>query len=429
MLTGIALVGLSVANGFADVTVDVTQVKQNWPWSHDVAVSFTLAGTTEPMDIDVTLSSNGKTVQMPFGSVFGEATSLRDGTYTLKIDPTKTEFANERMLTDAKVSLTAVTERLYMVVDLTAGINSLTSADVTFRNTVDGTGTQWTDEYKTNKLVLKRIKASTFKMGNPKARSSYGHETPQHDVTLSRDYYLGVYELTIAQHKKLGVSWPVGGNDQYYTADEPMRPAHCLRHYTLRGGQYTQFDALRYPSAGSPLGKLRTKTGGLYIFDYPTEAQWENAAHAGHDGERYDGIAGNFSDAEWNAGIDSAEYLKTIARTAKNTASTDRACTADAGGLARVGSYAANDWGFYDMLGNVAEWVSETYCYGFAGLDPIDPFYIDRNPAEPYTNIYGVLRGGDIGGNLKSCRSTYRSNYKVGNGANTCGTRLSVTVW
>ena len=416
-LVGIALVALSAASAFAEVTANVTQVKQNWPWSRDVAVTFTLSGATEPMDIDVTLSSNGKSVQMPFGSVFGEATSLTNGTYTLKIDPTKTEFARERLLTDAQVSLTPVTERLYMVVDLTAGLDNLTPASVSFRNTVDGTGTQWSDTYKSDKLVLKRVKATSFTMGNTVARSGYGHEYPQRQVVLTRDYYLGVYELTLAQYKKLGGGWPLKSSDSYFKADEPFRPAHCLRYNTLRGYTYTSIP----PTPGSKLDTFGKKTG--YGFDYPTEAQWENAAHAGVPGERYDGTVGTFSDAEWNAGIDSTGYLNTIARNLNNAVTTtDRTVTADEGGLARVGTYAPNAWGFYDMIGNVGEWVRDSYNGGSYGDTPaVDPYDHGENKNK-------IVRGGSFDGGINTCRVTYRRTVDPGQAYTYLGARLCVTV-
>ena len=415
-LIGIALAVLSAANGFAEVAVNVTQVKQDWPWSREVAVTFTLSGATEPVDIDVTLSANGKSVQIPFGSVFGEATSLTDGAYTLKIDPTKTEFASERILANAQVSLTPVTERLYMVVDLTAGINNLTPAAVSFRNTVDGSGTQWSDTYKSDKLVLKRVKATSFTMGNTVGRSGYGHEAPQRQVVLTRDYYLGVYELTIAQYKKLGGGWPLKGEDPYFKADEPLRPAHCLRYGTLRGSTYTSIP----PTSGSILDNFGKKTG--FVFDYPTEAQWENAAHAGVAGERYDGTVGTFSDAEWNTGIDSANYLNTIARNANNYVTDDKTATADEGGLARVGSYEPNAWGFYDMLGNVAEWARDSYNGGSFGNAPaVDPCVLSSDANK-------VLRGGSYSENIQKCRATNRLQSRPTQAGTYQGVRLCVTV-
>ncbi len=56
------------------------------------------------------------------------------------------------------------------------------------------------------KLVL--IPKGTFMMGSPESEQGRNEDETQHEVTISKDYYLGVYEVTQAQYEKTAASWP-----------------------------------------------------------------------------------------------------------------------------------------------------------------------------------------------------------------------------
>ena len=391
------------------VTVSDVFVQPRWPWDTKVDIHFVLSGVDAAYDVIPTFSVGGEPVAVAEGSLSGDEELLGNGAHTLTWDPSA---LGKVKLENLRVSLTPVPSKTYMIVDLASGA-------VGFTNKVIGTGTQWDDLYKTDYLVLKRVRATTFKMGNTISRSGASHEYPQHDVTLTKDYYLGVYELTIAQYKKIGGAWPLKNTDPYYSANEPLRPAHCLRDTTLRSDV-----SVAETASNTLLGKLSAKNGNVYKFEYPTEAQWENAAHAGVAGERYDGTVGTFSDAEWNTGIDSANYLNTIARNANNYVTDDKTATADEGGLARVGSYEPNAWGFYDMLGNVAEYCRDGYSSSaYRDLPSTNPCYV---PTATGQNI--SLRGGAYNEGLKNCRATSRVSMKHGNNGTGNGARLCVTI-
>ena len=74
----------------------------------------------------------------------------------------------------------------YCVIDLSAG-DKATSYPVTYLSDVPVGG--WTDEYKTNKLVLRLIDSGSFKMCG------------KYDVTLTKPYYIGVFEVTQKQYQ------------------------------------------------------------------------------------------------------------------------------------------------------------------------------------------------------------------------------------
>ena len=135
----------------------------------------------------------------------------------------------------------------------------------------------------------------------------------------------------------------------------------------MTGGPATLDPQYLYPGAPHPssfIGRLRTFFGGEIDFDLPSEAQWEWACRGG------------YGRTLWNDGssivaIDHDENLDRLARYKWTTTShadkyesLDVATCSTGDGTATVGSYAPNDFGLYDMHGNVAE-----YCLDFKAND------------------------------------------------------------
>ena len=87
----------------------------------------------------------------------------------------------------------------YCVIDLSAGANAATYPVSYLADVPDG---GWTDEYKTTKLVLRVIEPGSFKMCG------------SYDVTLTRPYYMGVFEVTQKQYELV-----TGGNPSRYKGD------------------------------------------------------------------------------------------------------------------------------------------------------------------------------------------------------------------
>ncbi|MBR3085954.1 MAG: formylglycine-generating enzyme family protein [Kiritimatiellae bacterium] len=411
----------------AEPAVEVLSVAQRWPFSRLVDVTYTLSGAASAIDIDVSLTSNGKTVAVPDAALTGKARSVSNGgPYRLTFDPTRTEFSGEEMLSDCVVTLSPTVEKLFMLVNLDDSLGD-TAERVSYTNQVIGTGTQWDDLYKTNYIVLRRIPAGTFTMGRASSPGSgFGHETPQHDVTLTRDFYMAVYETTIAQFAKINGSFPISSTDNYFTDKDPLRPAHCVRYATLRGEAWDATNDLataRDCGSGNFLAQLRAKTGGAFPFDLPTEAQWEYACRAGTAGDYYTG-------ENMTAFADIDAKLATLARYRYNGGYPDNGATvpstsasATEGGPARVGSLAPNNWGLYDMLGNVAEWCLDWYG-GSLGSEPaVDPM----GAAMPESNPKRIVKGGSWSGTAKLCRTSYRTSLITLEKGNGMGFRLCLT--
>lgn len=246
----------------------------------------------------------------------------------------------------------------YCVIDLSAG----PSAFVWPVSSVSD-GTFNTDEYKTTKLVLRRIEPGTFKMSG------------KYDVTLTKPYYIGVFEVTQKQYELVTGRYP-----SEFKGD--TRPVEHVSYGQLRG--YSDGDKWPASSAVEPLsfmGRLRACTG--LDFDLPTEAQWEYACRAG-------------TTSMFNNGSDSEDDMKELGRYGGN-------CADGRGGYSSnhtvVGAYMPNAWGLYDMHGNVWEW-----CLDWAG----DLSGGVTDPKGPVAGALHILRGGCWRDHASRCSSSSR---------------------
>ena len=270
------------------------------------------------------------------------------GTYTCKATNSRGSVTSQ----DAVVALQTDTGGLYLVVDLSGGPTA-SSYPVSYLSGVPSGG--WTDTYKTTKLVMRKIPKGTFTMGSPSGElGRYSIET-QHQVTLTKDFYIGVFEVTQRQWELVMGNRPsYFNNSSYYTT----RPVEQVSYYDIRENPANSDDsAVDWPNnstvnASSFMGKLRAKTG-LATFDLPTESQWEYACRAGTTTALNTGY--NLTSASSDPRMDVAgRYWY------NGGSGYSQTCTTSAG-TAKVGSYLPNAWGLYDMHGNVWEWCLDWY--------------------------------------------------------------------
>ena len=248
------------------------------------------------------------------------------------------------------------------------------------------------DLYKTEYLVMRKIPAAnvTWRMGQQPSWN------PPHLVTLTNDFYLGIYEVTQRQYELMQPKNSYNTPDykpsyfnglQYYA----MRPAECMRYNDLRGKPEDGYD---WPTTGHAvhpdgfLGKIRTLTG-LTGIDLPTEAQWEFAARAGCGDYYYTAADGSTIPLDL-VGRHRLNGGQVLNESTGNYENWPADCSPDHG-TAIVGSYVPNVWGIYDMIGNVREWCLDWYDASIheAGWDPM------TGPlASTTTDNQRVYRGG-----------------------------------
>ena len=251
---------------------------------------------------------------------------------------------------------------LYMVVDLCTKSNVTYYADADFLPL----GGIASDVYKADRLAMRRIDARgvTWQMGtatnspaspnNPNDRIYQFPSEKLHEVVLTNNYYIGVYEVTQQQWYNMTGNWP-----SLFVEERTYRPVENVSFNQIRGsGCYWPAE----PNASSFLGKVRAFTG--VMLDLPSEAQWEFAAHAGNYGNR----SGSGEMMTWdyfyynarfdgNSGFGATPKIKVVDSEGKTNEVENAAGIGVNRGTAEVGSYKPNCWELYDTLGNVWEWV------------------------------------------------------------------------
>jgi formylglycine-generating enzyme required for sulfatase activity len=211
----------------------------------------------------------------------------------------------------------------------------------------------------------------TFTMGSPTSEAGRGVET-QHSVTLTNGFYLGKYELTQAQYETV-----MNGNSEGLNAKPSQWPNNDDRPVERVSWNDAQVFLSRLNSIEQTAGRL--PNGWKYVL--PTEAEWEYACRAGTTTAYSWGNVISPTDANWNHGNDANQTVN-------------------------VGQYAANPWGFFDMHGNVFEWVLD-----WKANYPNGAF---TNPEGPATGLERILRGGNHSGWVTHLRSAFRHNKTVG---------------
>ena len=228
----------------------------------------------------------------------------------------------------------------------------------------------------TMKLVL--IPAGTFTMGSPPTELGRSpNEGPQHEVTISKPFYMGIYTVTQAQYEQV-----MGTNPSFFKgANNPVE--------TVSWDDATEF-----------CKKLSQKTGKRVRL--PTEAQWEYAARAG-----------TTTAYAFGEGIsqDQASFGKRYqlpaprsSRRGSNRKTVQPSIRIRPNMHTNVAaSFQPNGFGLYDMHGNVWEWCEDVY----------DAQYYARSPRlDPLNTVEGasrVLRGGSWVTKASTLRSANRS--------------------
>lgn len=453
----------TMAFGAEAGTIDKVVVRQQWPWNAKVNIDYRLLETEgRTYDIDVTLKNGEETLTVPASSFSGDRYGVGAGEHRIVWDPAKTAYVARRELANLTVTLTAadVESRKYLIIDMSEGAVNGEAAKpwpVSYSATVidtNGDG-QWDDEYKRTKMVFRRIEPGTFTMGSPSTepdtwnqKNKKGTEK-QHQVTLTKPFYMGVFEVTAQQFYQIKAWWPNAAYGKSTATGN--RPSTNCSYEFLRGSVAQGID---WPATGHAVYEIPSVTAfsnfnhmdankislvgwfrrhvadtGLLV-DLPTEAMWEyccraGSAHTFHDGT--DLVSGEVKDVDPDGSDPAAGTgVYSVARLKKNSLKYDEATTSwtdpkddgDQYGPGPVGSRAPNAWGLYDMHGSVNEWVLD-WVAEEALPDATDPAGVTSGTQRGY-------RGGGYQSYPSDSRAAMRGAAKTTESNTTFGYRFAI---
>jgi formylglycine-generating enzyme required for sulfatase activity len=248
------------------------------------------------------------------------------------------------------------------------------------------------------------IKPGTFTMGSPATEQDRmdDREGPQTQVTISQGFWMSKHETTQEEYQSV-----MGTNSSYFQGWKLFR----LRVWqAVMGTNQSRFkgdtkrpvetvswhDATNYCAKMTAGERAAGRLPAGYEYRLPTEAEWEYACRAGTTtatayGDSLSSTQANFAGNKPYGGAANGPYLE-------NTT--------------KVGSYAPNAWGLYDMHGNVWEW-----CWDWYGPYPGEGVI---DPRGPNTGSDRVFRGGGWNSYGGDCRSADRDygwpDYRGRNG-------------
>ncbi|MBT8301558.1 MAG: formylglycine-generating enzyme family protein [Saprospiraceae bacterium] len=226
-----------------------------------------------------------------------------------------------------------------------------------------------------------KIKKGSFLMGD---YENLKDSEIIHKVKITYDYWLGKTEVTQNQWQRI-----MGNKELHPHKPSPFR--NLNPDYPKVSVSYFDIEVFL-----EKLNNLSTD----YQFRLPTEAEWEYACKAGTQTPFSFGVFIYDSLANYNSEIPSkyttlGSYL---------------------GSPAPVGSYPPNQWGLYDMHGNVWEWVSDWFA-------PYTSKSV-TNPTGPKDGIEKVIRGGSWYFGAENAKSSFRRTHEPNSWGFSIGFRI-----
>jgi len=398
-LVGSLAVFLALGTLAESPTISDVVVRQRWPWNRLVDIEYVLAcDAGQEVDIEVTAYDGATVLGLPLASLTGDLHCVSNGARRIVWDPMKTGYTNA-ILPRFHVDLSPTNTPVYLIVDLTKNAGATNQIERIYPGDarLDTVG-RWTNVwfgvtngsvYKTEKVVLRRVPACTFKMGP---------YPPAYSITLTKDFYAGVFEVTEAQWNKIM-------GDGSSVSDYPIANVS----YDMIRGATNDVPSVNWYTTGSAvgatnfMGRIRTKTG-IDTFGLPTEAQWECLCRAGTLSYWSDGVSTSATETNilnelgwWGGGYNGNSGNKTHP----------------------VGRLAANNWGLYDTHGNVWERCLDWYGSLASTTDPLGALYSSSGR---------TIRGGSFDFTAAGAASGTRYGDTVNTSVSMKGFRLVMTL-
>jgi formylglycine-generating enzyme required for sulfatase activity len=258
-------------------------------------------------------------------------------------------------------------------------------------------------------MKLTYIPPGSFTMGAAPGEPGAKPAEKQHKVTLSKGFYMGIYEVTQDQYLRI-----MGKNPSIFHGDMLLKNKKIAA--TLEPGvighnhpvdHVTWDDAVEFCKR---LSELPEEKKARHVYRLPTEAEWEYACRAGtttayNTGDSRFSLdqSGWYGDNAGSQPIDSAEKFREAKGNIKKYA---LGLMANGNTPHPVGRKKPNAWGLYDMHGNLWEW-----CSDWSGDYPTEDIIDPKGPSEGKDKVH---RGGCYLVESALCRSSTRNSDPPG---------------
>ncbi len=239
----------------------------------------------------------------------------------------------------------------------------------------------WIEPFTSMEFVL--IPAGKFLMGIPDAEKIRDEDAPLHPVRISKDFFIGKYEVTQGQ-------WLAIMNEN------PSKFQDCGLDCPVENVNW--FEVQEFIKR---LNQTVAETTSAEIkFRLPAEAEWEYACRAGTETPFSTGQNLTTGQANYDGNYPYPNFPAGIYRDSP----------------VKVGSFPPNPWGVYDMHGNVWEWCQDWYC-PYPANEVVDPVGNCDSGKR-------VIRGGSWYFNAESARSGRRYTHSPEDRGPSLGFRL-----
>lgn len=330
------------------------------------------------------------------------ATALAQGNPTSAPSPAPAPAAQPSQLagdesmapkTAADRASMAIAQRMAWAEIVERNVDPRVVTDPALAAAIRETGFPWRVRDRKTGIEMLLVPPGQFNMGMSVGDAlANGDERPVHEVVLTKPFYLGRTEVTQAEWSRI-----MGSNPSYFQ-DVNFRPMsdteRAARLDEMVSAGFTRQQA-EMRLGRENLGAISTATWPVETLTWedvqlfvdksglrvPTEAEWEFACRAGTSGATY----GPIDKIGWtNANAEERSHP--------------------------VGAKSPNALGLYDMLGNVWEWTSDWYSADYYKACELGA----TDPKGPGPGNFRVLRGGSWDFDDRSCRSSFRLNYFLG---------------
>ena len=245
-------------------------------------------------------------------------------------------------------------------------------------------------------LEMMSIPSGKFVMGAPETETASDNaERPQHEVSV-KAFFMGKYPITQTQ-------WRIVAAMPRVKQELKLEPSRFK-------GDNRPVEQVSWLDANEFCKRLSKHTGREYRL--PSEAEWEYACRAGtntpfHFGETITPELVNYNSNNPYGEAPKGEYREETTE---------------------VGIFPANEFGLYDMHGNVLEWCADDWQDSYEGARSDVQIRIVDNKKYEDSETVKLLRGGSWSFNARNCRSAFRFNNNARNAGSNIGFRVVCVV-